>query len=127
MSRYLRRNYCGTKKNFVFVGPCHVLPGEYSRQCIDGSHLDIRQLTCQPNLPTKDFLHDFVKTNEVTEFDKNPKAFLDDILHDNYYGVLMFDNQFDEIMEMHDYKLKEKFFHSHFSDQGQFIYLYTQQ
>jgi len=29
LSRYMRRTYCGTAQSFIFVGPCHVLPGEY--------------------------------------------------------------------------------------------------
>ena len=61
----------------------------------------------------------------MSDFDANPKQFLDDILHEDPDGVLLFDADFDTILESHDYTLKEKFFHSHFSDQGKFIYFYT--
>ena len=77
-------------------------------------------------MPQSDFLSHFDSTNEVSDFEANPKQFLDDILHeDDPDGILLFDTGFDTILQSHDYTLKEKFFHSHFSDQGQFIYLFT--
>ena len=78
----------------------------------------------KPNLPKSDFLFDFDPTNEVSDFEANSKQFLDDVLHEEPDGILIFESDFDTIFQSHDYTLKEKFFHSHVSDQGNFIYFY---
>ena len=87
--------------------------------------MNIKQLTCQPPLPVADFIGEFAPTNEVDEFRSNPKQFLDDVLHDGYDGIMMFDDEYGDIIRQHGYRVEQRFFHSHVSDQGQFITLYT--
>ena len=58
--------------------------------------MNIKQLTCQPPLPIADFIGDYAPTDEVAEFRANPKRFLDDVLHDGYDGIMMFDNAVDD-------------------------------
>ena len=104
----------------------------YSRYCTNGRHLNVEQLECLPSLDQSEFLTRPVNQSEsrrtVKEFKKDPRRILDDFLHSDFDEVCLFDfdtsPELENIFENHDWVKNRKIFHSHFSDQGQWIYCY---
>ena len=139
LSRIWRREYCDQNSpdktinpKLAFLGVCHALPGEYSRYCTNGKHLNVEQLECPPSLDQSEFLTHPASQSEsrtVKNFEKDPRHVLDDFLHSDFDEICIFDSDLsrdlENIFENHDWNRNRKIFHSHFSDQGQWIYCFN--
>jgi len=140
LSRIWRREYCDrirpdqtTNEKLVFLGVCHALPGEYSRYCSNGRHLNVEQLECLPSLDQSEFLTRPINQSEsgrtVKEFQKDSRRVLDDFIHSEFDEICLFDfdlsRDLENIFENHDWIRTRKIFHSHFSDQGKWIYCFS--
>ena len=124
LMRHLRTEFCLQNIRGRFYGPCHVLPGEYSRFCLNGHHLNISQLTCDPPLSGN------LKIPETDLFYKNPADFISKDIQDNDPDTVIFFDKFDEnfgiILQENGFQFHDKVFHSYFplDDQSKFIMIY---
>ena len=127
--RYFRSNYCRDPDfSAVFYGPCHFIPGEYSRFCRNGRHLEVRQLSCPPPLNQNSHFE-----HEVAQFYKNPKKFVETDLArlkilPKYVFIFDFHQEtLSQVLTTYGYEIVQNFFQSHFypADQSSSIVLYS--
>ncbi|CBY18757.1 unnamed protein product [Oikopleura dioica] len=114
LARYLRVELCSNAEgaSIRFFGPCHVMPGEYSRFCLKGNHLDLVQLECPPPIPG---ISENSKT-EVDLFHEDPEDFLyKDLSRKKYEYLAFFDKHESKLertlLELEYFQIKS-FFHS---------------
>jgi len=119
----IQRDFCDSEKSFTFYGPCHIIPGEYSRYCASGSHLNIRQLKC-------DRLYKKMDT-EVDIFHRDPSRFVGaDFAQKTPDFAIFFDGHsasLAPVLEAWNFTFYEKIFHAHFpnDDQTENILVYN--
>jgi len=114
LARHLRVELCSDPEgaSIRFYGPCHVMPGEYSRFCLKGNHLDLAQLECPPP-----FSGDSKNAKtEVDLFHEDPEDFLyRDLSRKKHEYIAFFDKHESKLArtlhELEYFHIKS-FFHS---------------